>query len=84
MIVLSIASLLVGAVFVFYGALLVWRPILFLRYYDLFIDRSRWSKSLEWRNNVHSLEYKLLGIGFVVVGLFFVFIVLTRLLTALN
>ena len=84
MIVLSIASLLVGAVFVFYGALLVWRPILFLRYYDLFIDRSRWSKSLEWRKNVHNVEYKLLGIAFVVVGLFLMFSTLTRLITALN
>jgi hypothetical protein len=71
----------VGSLFVVYGTLLAWRPDLFLRFHDTFVDRSKWNRIAAWRKNVHKIEYKVLGIGFLISGLFLVFITLTKLMS---
>lgn len=80
-IALSVAGLLVGGLFVVYGALLVWRPDLFLRFHDAVISRSAWSKNTEWRKHVHEREYRFYGLAFCAVGLFFMIVMLMRLIS---
>lgn len=84
LIVLSMLTLLMGTFLIIYGTLLAWRPELFLRFHDSFVDRGRWNKSTAWRKNVHNLNYKLLGVAFCILGLFIVFSILTKLMSNQN
>jgi hypothetical protein len=79
-ILLALGALLLGTLLVTYGALLALRPDRFLRFHDTFIDRSKWNRSAEWRKHVADVEYKVLGIAFVISGLFIVFSMLVKLL----
>ena len=79
-ILLALGALLLGTVFVTYGALLAFRPDRFLRFHDTFIDRSKWNRTAEWRKHVADVEYKALGIAFLIFGLFVVFSVLAKIL----
>jgi len=69
-----------GAFLVAYGTLLTSKSSVFLRFHDAFVDRSRWNRNAEWRRNVDRLEFKILGVIFLLFGLFVVFISVTRLL----
>jgi hypothetical protein len=60
-----------ACLFVVNGALLIFRPDLFLRLYDLLNPGDFVGKTAEWRKNVHNTGFKLLGVGFVAVGLLF-------------
>jgi hypothetical protein len=62
-----------------YGTLLSWRPDLFLRFHDFFLDRTSWGKIAPWRKNVYNRDYTVLGGIYVAAGLFFLFIALSRL-----
>lgn len=77
---LGLVALLLGSLLVIYGALLAFRPGPFLRFHDTFIDRSKWNRGAAWRQQVDRMEYKVLGIAFVIVGLIVVFAMLARLL----
>jgi len=65
------------------GVLLIVRPDLFLRLRDWLNPGDYWGKTAEWRRDVGNLDYKLLGIGFVVVGMFFVVVSAKALFKAL-
>lgn len=78
-ILLVLGALLLGTLFVTYGALLAFRPDRFLSFHDTFIDRSKWNRSAEWRKHVADGEYKVLGIVFMISGLFIVFGMLAKL-----
>jgi multisubunit Na+/H+ antiporter MnhG subunit len=84
LIVLSVATLLMGSLFVVYGALLAWRPDLFLKFHDTFVDRSRWNTNAAWRKDVYNLNYKVLGVAFCVVGLFIIYAMLAKLISSQN
>jgi hypothetical protein len=79
--VLSVTTLFVGSLFVVYGVLLAWRPDLFLKFHDTFIDRGRWNRNAAWRKNVSNPEYKLLGGAFCVFGLFITYVMLAKLIS---
>lgn len=84
LIVLSVTTLLMGSLFVVYGSLLAWRPDLFLKFHDTFIDRGRWNRTAAWRENVYNLNYRLLGVAFCLVGLFIVYAMTTKLIASQN
>lgn len=83
-ILLPVAALVLGILFGIYGALLTWRPDLFLRFHDCFVDRSPWSRNAAWRKEIYTLEYKLVGIVFFAFGVLIIVSVLTRLFSALT
>jgi hypothetical protein len=66
---LPLASLLFGVFVGANGALLLFLPDQFLRFYDFFgipvSDRTRG----EWRTHLHEPGYKILGLVFLLVGL---------------
>jgi hypothetical protein len=63
-----------------YGALLIWaRPSVLLKFHDTFLDRSGLTKGAQWRENIGSVEYRILGVVFFLVGLFFTVGLLSRL-----
>jgi hypothetical protein len=84
LIVLSVATLLVGAFFVLYGGLLAWSPDLFLKFHERFVDRGQWNRNAAWRRNLDRLEAKTAGAAFVVFGLFIVYLASANLITALH
>jgi hypothetical protein len=57
---------------------LAWRPDLFLKFHDTFIDRSQWNRNAAWRKNGSSVEYKLLGIGFCAFGVFIIYVLAAK------
>ena len=59
-----------GIVMVIYGALLAWKPEQLLKFHDTFIDRTKWGKNATWRNEVDKPGAKLVGIVFVLCGVF--------------
>jgi len=59
-----------GCTFVANGALLTFRPDLFLRFLDWQNPGDHVGRAGAWRKDVYNLEYKLLGIMFVLFGLF--------------
>jgi hypothetical protein len=65
--ILAVALLLVT-----YGALLIFRPDLFLKINDVLKPGSRWAP---WRSDVHKREWKTLGVRFFLAGLFLIGIV---------
>jgi hypothetical protein len=83
-IVLSVTTLLMGSLFVVYGSLLAWRPDLFLKFHDTFVDRSRGNRTAAWRENVYNLNYRLLGGAFCLVGLFIIYAMTTKLISSQN
>jgi hypothetical protein len=54
-----------------HGWLLVFRPDLFLKFYDWENRGMRWNKSADWRRNVHNTEYKIVGALFLLFGMLF-------------
>lgn len=78
LIIISVTGFFVGSLFVVYGGLLAWRPDLFLKFHDTFIDRGQWNRNAAWRKNVSSVEYKLLGIAFCAFGVFIIFVLLAK------
>ncbi len=78
LIIISVTALFMGSLFVVYGALLAWRPDLFLKFHDTFIDRSQWNRTAAWRKNVSSVEYKLLGIAFCAFGVFIIYVLVAK------
>lgn len=79
LVVLAGATLLVGALFVLYGGLLAWRPDLFLKFHDTFIDRGRWNRNADWRRGLDSLGAKIAAATFVLFGLLIIYAALTKL-----
>jgi len=79
----SIMILLMGAAMggamAIYGTLLTYKPDAFLRFHETFVDRSKQNKNAAWRKNVYNSEYKILGMGFLVVGILIVLITLIKL-----
>jgi hypothetical protein len=69
-----------GAFLVVYGTLLTYKSSAFLWFHDSFVDRSQWNRNAEWRRNVDRLEFKMLGVCFLLIGLFVAFMSVTRLL----
>jgi hypothetical protein len=65
-------GILIGSLFVVAGALLVFKPDQFLAFYDFLNPGMRWNKTAEWRRNIQSAESKIVGVVFLVAGLFFV------------
>jgi hypothetical protein len=80
-ILLLLAAILMGGFFVVYGTLLASRPDAFLKFHDTFVDRSKWNRNAAWRKNIYNGDYKILGIAFLVVGLFIVLITVTKLVS---
>jgi hypothetical protein len=52
---------------------------LFPKFHDTFVDRGKWNRHAAWRKDVHKVEYKVLGIGFLITGLFVIVILLKAL-----
>jgi hypothetical protein len=51
------------------GLLLAFWPTRFLRFYD-FVNRGDYvGKAAPWRKDVEKIEYRLLGVGFLVAGM---------------
>jgi len=80
-VLILLLGIFVGIFLVVYGTLLAYKPSLFLRFHDSFVDRSKWNRNAEWRKNLDSLESKLVGASFLIFGVFVVFMSLTRLLS---
>ena len=57
------------------GALLLFRPNLFLKFYDWQNPGDRWGRSAGWKSNVNGVEYKALGAVLLLSGLFFAFLI---------
>ncbi len=51
------------------GILLVFWPRYFLRFYDFWTSGDYVGKTAPWRKNVEKVEYRLLGLGAVVLGI---------------
>ena len=63
-----------------YGALLIWaRRSVVLKFHDTFLDRTGITKGAQWRENIGSVEYRILGAVFLLVGLFFAVGLLSKL-----
>jgi len=77
--ILIVVGAVVACVFIANGVLLTIRPDLFLRFYDWQNPGDYWGKTAGWRKDVYGIQYKFLGIMFVVFGLFFLGL-LTKLL----
>jgi len=84
LIVLSVTTLLMGSLFVIYGTLLAWRPDLFLRFHDTFIDRGRWNSNAVWRTSLDGPGAKVAAASFVIFGLFIIYIMTTKLISSQN
>jgi len=80
LIVLSTTTLFFGALLVLYGTLLAWKPDLFLKFHDTFVDRGR-NRNASWRKNVYNPDYKLLGVAFCVFGLFIIYVMFVKLIS---
>jgi hypothetical protein len=61
---------IVGAMFLTNGALLIFRPDLFLRFYDWQNPGDYVGKTAAWRKDVRSIEWKFLGVIFALMGVF--------------
>lgn len=53
------------------GGLLIFRPDLFLKFYDLQNRGDYWGKTAAWRRDVYDTEYKILGAILFLSGLLF-------------
>jgi hypothetical protein len=53
------------------GGLLIFRPNLFLKFYDRQNPGDYWGKSADWRKDVQNTEYKILGVVLLLSGLLF-------------
>jgi hypothetical protein len=84
LIALSILTFLTATLFTIYGTLLAWRPDLFLRFHDSFVDRGRWNRSAAWRKSLGGLDAKVVAASFVMFGLFIIYIILTGLISKQN
>jgi hypothetical protein len=84
LIVLPLSAACVGGFFLLYGTLLAWRPDLFLKFHDTFVDRSCGNKSAEWRNRIYGRDYTFLGVTFAIVGLIVMLAMLMRLLAGIG
>ena len=82
LILLSVTSFFIGILLVVYGTLLAWRPDLFLKFHDTFIDRGRWNRNAAWRQNLESLGAKMAAAGFVMFGVFIIYVTLTKLISS--
>ena len=51
------------------GLLLAFWPAHFLRFYDFWSRGDYVGKTAPWRKNVGKIEFRLLGLGFLVVGI---------------
>jgi len=52
------------------GVLLIFSPDLFLRFFD-WQNRGEWTRTAEWRKDVHNMEWKLFGVLLATFCLFF-------------
>jgi len=80
LIILSVVTLLIGSFLVVYGTLLAWRPDLFLKFHDTFVDRSRLNRNAAWRKDLESLGAKITAASFVTFGLFIIYTMLSKLI----
>ena len=75
----KIMALFLGALFCFLlsinGALLLFRPMLFLKFYEWQNPGDRWGRNAGWKSNVSGMEYKALGAVLLLSGLFFAFLI---------
>jgi hypothetical protein len=78
-ILLLSAAILMGGLFVAYGTLLASKPDAFLRFHDTFVDRSKSNRNAAWRKNVYNRDYRILGIAFLLVGLFIIIMMVAKL-----
>jgi len=62
------------------GILLIFASGLFLRFNDWFTSGDYVSKYGEWRNRVYDVEYRILGILMLCSGVFFMVILLRKML----
>lgn len=83
LIVLSVTTLLMGSLFVVYGTLLAWRPDLFLKFHDTFVDRGR-NRNAAWRKDLGGLGAKITAASFVMFGLFIIYVMLAKLISSQN
>ena len=61
-------GLLMGLFVIANGLLLAFWPVRFLRFYDFWNRGDYVGKTAAWRRDVGKMEYRLLGLGAVVVG----------------
>jgi hypothetical protein len=68
-----------------YGAFFAWAsPDRALKFHDTFVDRSKWTKNAEWRQEVGTAGYRRMGIAFFIVGLLFFVGLLSRIPSTLR
>ncbi len=72
--VLIIVGVIAGCLLVTNGALLTFRPNLFLRFYNWQNPGDHVGRTGEWRKNVYKFEYKVLGITLMTFGVFALYI----------
>ena len=82
LILLSVTSFFIGILLVVYGTLLAWSPELFLKFHDAFIDRGRWNRNAAWRKNLGSPGATTAAVGFVMFGVFIIYVTLTKLISS--
>jgi hypothetical protein len=78
-ILIAFTVLLFGAVIAFHGVLLVVSPELFFKVIDA-MSGGRPGVAKQWRGNIHSVDYKVLGVALSAFGLFAVFSVIRTLI----
>ena len=81
LLLLASGTILAAGLLVTIGALQLWSPDLYLRFYDFLNAGMRWNKGAEWRRNIHSKQSRALGLLFLMFGLFIGLLALTRLLS---
>jgi hypothetical protein len=62
------------------GGLLIFRPDLFLKFYDRLNPGDYVGRSGTWRKDVHNAEYKVLGAVLLISGVLFLFLLVKALL----
>jgi hypothetical protein len=83
LIILSVTTLLGGSLFVVYGTLLAWRPDVFLKFHDTFVDRGR-IRNAAWRRDLGSLGAKMAAASFVMFGVFIIYVTLAKMTSSQN
>lgn len=75
----KIMSLSLGLIFCLIlslnGVLLLFRPKLFLKFYQWQNPGDRWGRNASWKKAVNGTEYKALGAVLLLSGLFFAFLI---------
>ena len=77
---LAIATFLTGGLSAVIAALQLFRPEMHVRFYDFLNPGMRWYTRADWRRNIHRKESRSMGLLFLAVGLFIMYLAINRLL----